>query len=120
MARLQLPVYNSGYSAPFSGDVQQTINPWTWIFSPVGNQFGLINLSIDLGPSTNPEVEKDIISGVASYGKQLGRVEDALRLVIETLEGMVSDRKLSDDEAVIAFKALMYEIDNVKAQHKAG
>ncbi len=85
-----------------------------------GEQVGLFNFSIDLGPSTNPAVEKDILSGVASYGKQLGRVEDALRLVIDTLEGMVPDRKLSDDKAVIAFKALMYEIDNVKAQHKAG
>lgn len=114
MARLQLPVYN----APFSGSVDQTINPWTWVFSPTASQFGLINLSIDMGPSTNPDVEKDIISGVASYGKQLGRVEDALRLVIQTLEDMLPDRKISDEKAIIAFKALMYEIDNIKAQHK--
>ncbi|WP_159950113.1 hypothetical protein [Rhizobium sp. 18065] len=110
MGRLQLPL---------SGDVTQTINPWTWVFSPSqGGQVGLFNFSIDLGPSTNPAVEKDILSGVASYGKQLGRVEDALRLVIDTLEGLVPDRNLSNDKAVIAFKALMYEIDNVKAQHK--
>lgn len=114
MARLQLPVLN----APFSGDVSQAINPWTWIFSPgAASQVGLFNFNIDLGPSTNPEVEKDILSGVASYGKQLGRVEDALRLVIETLDPMVGDRKLSDDRAIIAFKALMYEIDNVKEHH---
>jgi len=117
MARPQLPVFNT----PFSGDVSQAINPWTWIFSPgAGSQTGLFNLSIDLGPSTNPEVEKDILSGVASYGKQLGRVEDALRLVIETLEPMVGDRRLGDDKAIIAFKALMYEIDNVKQHHSRG
>lgn len=114
MARLQLPVFN----APFSGDVSQAINPWTWIFSPgAGSQVGLFNLSIDLGPSTDPAVEKDILSGVASYGKQLGRIEDALRLVIEMLEPMVGDHRLSDDKAIIAFKALMFEIDNVKKHH---
>ncbi|MCO6180035.1 hypothetical protein [Ciceribacter sp. RN22] len=109
MARLQLPL---------SGNVSQTINPWTWVFSPgEGGQVGLFNFSIDLGPSTNPEVEKDILSDVASYGKQLGRIEDALRLVIETLEPLVADRKLGDQEAIIAFKALMYEVDNVKEHH---
>ena len=36
----------------------------------------------------------------------------------DTLEGLAPERKLSNDKAVIAFKALMYEIDNVKAQHK--
>lgn len=47
-------------------------------------------------------------------------MEDALRLVIETLEPMVGDRRLGDDKAIIAFKALMYEIDNVKQHHSRG
>ncbi|MBB4006784.1 hypothetical protein [Allorhizobium taibaishanense] len=110
MGRLQLPL---------SGNVSQAINPWTWVYSPTQvGQASLFNFNIDLGPSTNPEVEKDILSGVASYGKQLGRIEDALRLVIDVLEPLVKDQKIADSEAIIAFRALMYEIDTVKKQHK--
>jgi hypothetical protein len=53
-------------------DAVQTINPWTAFFSPIGSQFGLIN--INLGQSSELNVEADVLSDVASYGKQLGKI----------------------------------------------
>ncbi|MUZ63865.1 hypothetical protein GOZ98_14055 [Agrobacterium vitis] len=110
MGRVQLPL---------SGNVTQAINPWTWVYSPTQvGQASLVTFNIDVGPSTNPEAEKDILMNVASYGKQLGRIEDALRVVIKQLEPLVLDEKLADNEAIIAFRALMYEIDTIKKQHR--
>jgi len=40
---------------PFSGNVTQSINPWSWSFSPTGSQFGLIN--VNLGQSSDPGAE---------------------------------------------------------------
>jgi hypothetical protein len=65
---------------PLSGNVTQTINPWNWLFNPVGSQVGLVN--IELGPSANPPVEEEILTSVASYGKQLGRIEDVLEVLL--------------------------------------
>ena len=52
---------------PLSGNVTQSINPWTWFFNPVGSQIGLVN--IELGRSSNPAVEAQVLTDVASYGK---------------------------------------------------
>jgi hypothetical protein len=68
------------FRLPLSGNVTQSINPWTWMFNPVGSQVGLVN--IELGQSSNPAVEEEVLSDVASYGKQLGRIEDALLVLL--------------------------------------
>jgi hypothetical protein len=68
------------FRLPLSGNVTQSINPWTWLFNPVGSQIGLVN--IELGQSSNPAVEEEVLSDVASYGKQLGRIEDALLVLL--------------------------------------
>jgi hypothetical protein len=67
------------FKLPLSGNVTQTINPWTPFFNPVGSQIGLVN--INLGNSSNPEIEEQVLSDVASYGKQLGRIEDVLAVL---------------------------------------
>jgi hypothetical protein len=56
----------------------QAINPWT--FYQQGAQFGLIN--IDLGQTPHPEVEQAILDDVGSYGRQLGRIGDALEVLL--------------------------------------
>jgi len=56
----------------------QTINPWT--FYQQGAQFGFIN--IDLGQTSHPEVERAILDDVGSYGRQLGRIGDALEVLL--------------------------------------
>src|SRR5215204_6053247 len=57
------------FKLPLSGDVVQTINPFTAWMSPVGSQFSLINIT--LGQSTEPKVEEEVLSDVGTYGKQL-------------------------------------------------
>jgi hypothetical protein len=54
------------FKLPLSGDVTQTINPWTMFFNPVSSQFGPIN--VNLRTSSNPPVESQVLSDVASYG----------------------------------------------------
>ena len=58
------------FKLPLSGDVVQSINPFTAFMT--GGQFGLVN--INLGQSSEPKVEEEVLSDVATYGKQLGRI----------------------------------------------
>ncbi len=100
------------FKLPLSGDVVQSIYPS--FFSPTGGQFGLVNITV--GQSSAPEVERDVLSDVAGYGKQIGQVADALLAVIEHLEAR-SDDALADNEAIIAFKELMHSVATVKERH---
>ncbi|QDP22476.1 hypothetical protein [Bradyrhizobium cosmicum] len=102
------------FKLPLSGDVVQSINPITSFFSPTGGQFGLVNITV--GQSSAPEVEKDLLSDVGSYGKQIGQIGDALLVVIEHLEAL-GDSALGDDKAVSVFKELMHSVASVKERH---
>jgi hypothetical protein len=104
----------STFKLPLSGDVVQSINPWTAFLSPIGSQFGLIN--INLGQSSEPSVEQDALSDVGSYGKQLGRIGDALIVLIAHFH---PDTPLSRNEtnAVEALKEMLNGIADVKEKH---
>jgi hypothetical protein len=66
---------------PQGGDVTQWIRT-TWIKS-LSDQTGFININnVRAG---DPEVERRIIEDVASYGRQLGRMMEALDVVIGQL-----------------------------------
>lgn len=69
----------------------QAINPWT--FYQQGAQFGLIN--IDLGSTPYPETERRILDEVGSYGRQLGRIGDALEVLLNhvTLEALTPEEQ---------------------------
>jgi hypothetical protein len=103
------------FRLPLSGNVTQSINPWNWLFNPVGSQVGLIN--IDLGQSSNPAIEEEVLTDVASYGKQLGRIEDALLVLLAHFR---PERPLTAEEetAIGDFKAIVEEIAAVKAKHQ--
>ena len=103
------------FKLPLSGNVTQTINPWTVFFNPIGSQIGLIN--VNLGNSSNPAVEEQVISDVASYGKQLGRIEDALLVLLAHFR---PERPLTAEEhaAIDALRAIIEEIAAVKAKHQ--
>ncbi|ADZ68496.1 hypothetical protein [Polymorphum gilvum] len=104
------------FKLPLSGDVTQAINPWTAVFRSFGGQFGFVN--INLGRSSAPEVEQDILAEVGSYGRQLGRIGDAMAVLLAHFR---PERPLSDDErrAIEALKAMLAEIDEIKAYHRA-
>jgi hypothetical protein len=102
------------FKLPLSGDVVQSINPWTWNFNSVGGQFGVIN--VNLGQSTEPKVEEEVLSDVGTYGKQLGRIGDVL---IVLLSHLPSDISLTDHEkhAIAALKEMLNKVAEVKAKH---
>jgi hypothetical protein len=102
------------FRLPLSGNVTQSILPWTWFFNPVGSQVGLIN--IELGKSSNPEVEEEILSDVASYGRQLGRIEDALIALIDAYR---TKRDFAPDEEkkISGLATMVADIEAVQARH---
>ena len=103
------------FRLPLSGNVAQTINPWTWFFNPVGSQVGLVN--IELGQSSNPAVEEEVLTDVASYGKQLGRIEEALVVLLAHFR---PERRLTAKEelAINDLNVIVTEIAAVKAKHQ--
>jgi hypothetical protein len=86
----------------------QAINPWT--FYGQGAQFGLVN--IELGQTPRPDIEQKILEQVGSYGRQLGRIGDALEVLIDhvKLDGL-SDR---ERDALAILRGQLAEIRQVK------
>ncbi|MEI9989536.1 MAG: hypothetical protein WDM86_05815 [Rhizomicrobium sp.] len=104
----------SDFTMPLGGAVTQSILPWSWAFGGSNNQYGLFN--IYLGQSSNPDVEREALD-VASYGKQLGRIEDALAVVIDRL--LPKDLPPGPDkDAIDDLKSMLHEIAIVKKRHK--
>lgn len=103
------------FKLPLSGDVAQTINPWTAVFSPYGSQFGLIN--INLGRSSAPQVEADVLADVGSYGKQLGRIGDAL-IVLLTHFHPTDELTVEEQTAIDELKKMLDQIAEVKRKHQ--
>jgi hypothetical protein len=87
--------------------------PWTSYFNPVGSQLGLIN--INLGTSSNPAVENQVLSDVASYGKQLGRIGDALLVLLAHFRP--KNLTEAESKAIRDLKRMLEEIAEVKQRH---
>ena len=99
---------------PLSGDVAQTINPWTFLFNPTGGQYGLIN--INLGQSSAPEVEQEVLSDVGTYGKQLGRIGDALMVLLAHFHPH-APLSAPENKAIAELKDMLAQIADVKERH---
>ena len=104
----------SGGTGPFSGGVAQNILPWNWFNNFTGNKFSWF--TVNLGRSSAPEVEADILENVGSYGRQLGRISE----VLEVLVNKLPRDTLTDDEraAVEDFSAQMREIKRIKEKRR--
>jgi hypothetical protein len=63
--------------------LQQDINPWTWVNPFAHSQIGWIN--VNLGKSSDPALERRILDDVGSYGRQIGQLGDALEAVLNHL-----------------------------------
>jgi len=102
------------FRLPLSGAVNQTIAPWTAFFSPFGNQYGLINIS--LGRSSAPEIEEEVLNDVGSYGRQLGRMGDALAVLLDHFR---PERPLSraEKKAIQSLRDMLQDIDDIKRSH---
>ena len=85
---------------PLSGDVTQTFN-------------------INVGESSDPDTEKAAICK-ASYGMQLGRIGDALIVLLRHVQ-LPPDDKLAPEEAhaLRDLRRMLHDIADVKHKHGA-
>ena len=86
----------------------QSINPWS--FYQQGAQFGLVN--IELGQTPRPDIEQAILEKVGSYGRQIGRIGDALEVLVNhvKLDGLND----SERDALDILRGQLAEIRQVK------
>jgi hypothetical protein len=86
----------------------QAINPWS--FYQQGAQLGFVN--INLGQTPHPEIEQKVLEDVGSYGRQLGRIGDALEVLIAHagLKGL----SRAETDAIDILKGQLAEIRKVK------
>ncbi len=91
----------------------QAINPWT--FNQQGAQFGLIN--IDLGNAGESDLERKLLDRVGSYGKQIGRIGDALEVILKHVK--LGDLKPDERDALEILKGQLASVRQVKATRDA-
>ena len=87
----------------------QAINPMT--FNQQGAQFGFIN--IDLGNTGESDLERKLLTGVGSYGRQLGRIGDALEVILKHVK--LGDLKPEEQDALDILKGQLASVRQVKA-----
>ena len=95
---------------PLSGDVSQWINPSWWMGS-FAQQLGFIN--INETSSADPQLEQRIVAEVASYGRQLGWISEALETVIGCIRHAGLTDKLTGTEQ-LALERLDGLVDDVR------
>ena len=88
-----------------SGDVSQ----WFDLFSD--NEFSFV--TVNMGRSANIDVEEAVLRDVGSYGRQLGRMGEALKVLMDHFE---PKKPLTEDEeiALADLQAMLREIARVK------
>jgi hypothetical protein len=94
---------------PLSGNVDQTINPWTWFFRGI-TQFGLIN--INLGQSSDPDLEQSVLNEVGSYGRQIGQISDALDVLLRHVP--LENLNKHDRDALTDFRLQLEQVNRLK------
>lgn len=90
--------------------LDQEINPWSFWLSPM-RQLGMINV-IEM-KSSDPRTERTITENVAGYGRQLGRITEALYVLLAN----TNTAKFTDEEkeAINDFTTMAEDIAVAKA-----
>ncbi len=86
----------------------QTINPWSWTFG----DFSLF--TVNLGKSAAPDVEARVLDEVGSYGRQLGRIGDALAVIVAWAEA----QGMPEHPAIAALKLQLEHVDIIRREQK--
>ena len=73
-------------------------------------QVGLVN--INLGRSSDPELERQILEDIGSYGRQLGRLGDALRVLIRHVP--LDDLTIDEQDAIASCLSQLDAVDRLK------
>ena len=105
----------SGGTGAFSGGVAQNILPWNWFTNFTGNRFSWF--TVNLGRSSAPDVEAEILEEVGSYGRQLGRIGDVLDVLVAKLPRDTLTE--AERAAVEDFSSQMREIKAIKEKRRA-
>jgi hypothetical protein len=100
-----------GLRAPFSGDVNQAIDAAPLVNS-IGDQLGFIN--INTARAGDAQLERQITEYVASYGRQLGWIVDALDVLIRTGRPPALDS--ADAAALDQLTILRADVERAKQQ----
>jgi hypothetical protein len=92
--------------------LMQAINPWNF-YNP-GAQFGLVNIS--LGQTPRPDIERTLLDEVGSYGRQIGRIGDALEVLMRHLDRA---RLTPEEKDVLAIlEGQLAQVRKVKARER--
>ena len=91
----------------------QAINPMT--FNQQGAQFGFIN--IDLGNTAESDLERKILDKVGSYGRQIGRIGDALEVILKHVK--LGDLNSDEQDALDILKGQVAAVRQAKAGRRA-
>lgn len=93
---------------PLSGAVAQWIRTF--------GQIGLVNIVFP-GRSSDPQLEAAIVEDFG-YGRQLGRISDALEVLVNHCQDSLARAPLSEQEreAIAGFRSMAYEIRQLKAR----
>ena len=108
------------FKLPLSANVFEAIKPWTAFMPttafmpPIAGQMGLFNIRI--GQSSEPAVEGAVLSDVASYGKQLGRIGDALIVLLAHFRPATPLTK-EETDAIDDLREMLEKIADVKDKH---
>jgi hypothetical protein len=103
------------FKLPLSGDVSQNILPWTAFFNGAGAQYRLVN--INLGKSSDPRSEEEILSDVGTNGRQIGRIEEALAVLLDHFHPR---RPLEprEQDAIDDLREMLNEVAAIKKKHR--
>ena len=99
-------------STPFSlapEQLWQAINPWT--FNQQGAQFGFMEMP------PNPTSSGSVSIKVGSYGRRLGRIGDALEVILKHVK--LGDLKPDEQDALDILKGQIAAVRQAKAGHRA-
>lgn len=89
-------------------------NPWFGVApqaltQPINPGWSFGNITVNASNSSAPDVEQSIVSR-HSYGRQIGRLTDAVAALADALP------KTADDERVEKFRELAAEIERIKKE----
>jgi hypothetical protein len=90
------------------GQLTQTINPWSWTFG----DFSLF--TVNLGQSGDPGFEAGVLDKVGSYGRQLGRMGEAMAVVLAHLDR--ASLQPHEEKVIRALERQLEEIADLKAE----
>ena len=95
-----LPWLQSNFNFPFSGDVNQKIEP-DWFFGAIDSEVG------------DSEIEKEVFLKVASYGKQIGMLTEVLLSIADNLK--ISRENI---KTLSKLKELQVKVEAIKTSKK--